>query len=224
MISVILPVFRDADALRLTLRDAAKDAKNAEIIVSATDEDRDALAGLRAARPDVIWIEGPRGRARQMNAGAAVARGSWLVFLHADTRLPSGWQRAIESAEQAGAVAGCFQFALESKHPFARVIEAGVRLRVAVLGLPYGDQAIFVRRDVFESLGGYADIPIMEDVDLVRRLRVTGRLLPASYRAVTSARRWERDGWVRVTARHLRLILLYFAGVSPERLKCPHAD
>ena len=83
---------------------------------------------------------------------------------------------------------------------------------------------IFVRRDVFESLGGYADIPIMEDVDLVRRLRVTGRLRPASYRAVTSARRWERDGWVRVTARHLRLILLYFAGVSPERLKCPHAD
>jgi len=225
LISVIVPVFRDADALRATLAALEKNSGNVrssdgvEIIVSATDEDRDPLAGLRAARPDIIWIEAPRGRARQMNAGAAVARGSWLVFLHADTRLPAGWDRAVESAERSGAIAGCFRFALDSRHPFARVIEVGVRWRVAAFGLPYGDQAIFVRRDVFESMGGYADIPIMEDVDLVRRLRVTGRLVPASYRAVTSARQWERDGWLRVTARHLRLILLYFAGVSPERLK-----
>ena len=225
MISVIVPVFRDGEALGRAL--AALDANNeqgtprdgVEIIVSATDEDRDRLAALRAARRDIIWIEAPRGRARQMNAGAAVARGAWLVFLHADTLLPRGWHRAVESAERSGAIAGCFRFALDSRHPFARIIEVGVRWRVALFGLPYGDQAIFVRREVFESMGGYADIPIMEDVDLVWRLRETGRLVPASYRAVTSARRWERDGWLRVTARHLCLILLYFAGVSPERLK-----
>ena len=92
------------------------------------------------------------------------------------------------------------------------------RLRVWLFGLPYGDQALFVRREVFAKLGGYHELPIMEDVDLVRRLRATGRLYAASEEAVTSARRWEEDGWMRRTGRHIRLILLYFAGVHPERL------
>ena len=87
-----------------------------------------------------------------------------------------------------------------------------------LFGLPYGDQALFVRREVFAELGGYSDLPIMEDVDLVRRLRARGRLFRASERAVTSARRWEEDGWVKRTARHLGLILWYFAGIHPERL------
>jgi GT2 family glycosyltransferase len=100
----------------------------------------------------------------------------------------------------------------------ARIIEIGVRARVALLGLPYGDQALFVRRDAFAALGGYADLPIMEDVDLVQRLRRTGRLHRSALAATTSARRWERDGWLRRTARHLTLILLYFCGVEPVRL------
>ena len=93
-----------------------------------------------------------------------------------------------------------------------------MRARVALFGLPYGDQALFVRRDAFEALRGYADLPIMEDVDLVRRLRRKGRLHRSPLAATTSARRWERDGWVRRTARHLTLILLYFCGVAPARL------
>jgi hypothetical protein len=154
-----------------------------------------------------------------MNAGAAIAHGDWLLFLHADTRLAAGWRTAIEHANADRHVSlGCFRFVLDSPSVAARVIEIGVWLRVLLFRLPYGDQALFVRREQFAQLGGYSDLPIMEDVDLVRRLLVTGRLYAASEDAVTSARRWEEDGWMRRTGRHLRLILLYFAGVHPERL------
>jgi rSAM/selenodomain-associated transferase 2 len=214
--SVIIPVYRDADALARTL--ASTDFTGAELVVSSTRGD-DSLAPLREKRPDIVWVEAPRGRALQMNAGAAFARGDWLVFLHADTRLPSGWPAAIDAARRdPRAIAGCFRFALDSPSPIARAIELGVRTRVALFALPYGDQVIFVRRDVFEAIGGYSHLPIMEDVDLVRRLRRRGRLFRSAMPAVTSARRWERDGWIRRTARHLMLISLYFLGVPPARL------
>ena len=217
-ISVIIPVYQDAAALARTL--AATDFSGADIVVVSTaDEDMGALPQVGRSATDVVWVTAPRGRARQMNAGATVARGQWLVFLHADTQLPHGWTGEIAAADRDPRVnAGCFRFALDSRALFARLIELGVRARVSLLGLPYGDQALFVRRDVFESLQGYADLPIMEDVDLVRRLRRRGRLFRSALPAITSARRWERDGWVTRTCRHLALILLYFCGVPPARL------
>jgi rSAM/selenodomain-associated transferase 2 len=216
LISVIIPVYRDAEALARTLD--ATDFGDAEVIVAAADGDT-SLARLRASRPGLAWVSAPRGRARQMNAGAAMALGDWLLFLHADTRLPPAWLRVVERATADPRVSfGCFRFALDSAAPAARAIEIGVRLRVRLFTLPYGDQALFVRREAFARLGGYTDVPIMEDVDLVRRLRVTGRMFVASEEAVTSARRWEEDGWLRRTARHLSLIVRYFAGVHPERL------
>jgi len=222
-VSVVIPVYRDTDTLARTL--ASTDFGDAEVIVVSTAADADSLAPLSASRADIRWVQAPRGRALQMNAGAAVANGSWLLFLHADTQLPRDWQSAIAgAARRPDAVFGCFRFALDSPQPMARAIELCVRLRVALFDLPYGDQAIFVRRDAFEAAGGYTAVPIMEDVDLVRRLRATGRLWRASNVAVTSARRWERLGWVRVTVQHLKLIVLYFLGVAPERLKCTHAD
>ena len=216
LISIVIPVFRDAEALSRTLD--AMDFDGAEVIVAAAEGDA-SLAALRAAQSDVIWVTAPRGRARQMNAGAAVARGDWLLFLHADTCLRPGWRAAVDRADADAAInLGCFRFALDSPSPAARLIEIGVRIRVRLFGLPYGDQALFVRREAFAALRGYSDLPIMEDVDLVGRLRETGRLYVASEQAVTSARRWEEDGWLRRTARHLSLIVRYFAGVHPERL------
>jgi rSAM/selenodomain-associated transferase 2 len=214
-VSVIIPVYRDSRALARTLE--ATDWSAAEVIVVSTAGD-ESIAPVRAAHPAVLWLDAPRGRARQMNAGAAAACSEWLLFLHADTRLPPGWRAAIDDASRKGCAAGCFRFALDSSSWFARAIELGVRVRVALLGLPYGDQGLFVRRAQLHALGGFADLPIMEDVDFVRRIRRKGALFRSPLPAMTSARRWERDGWIRRTARHLLLIALYFCGVPPARL------
>jgi rSAM/selenodomain-associated transferase 2 len=216
-ISVVIPVYRDATALARTL--ASVDFHGAEVIVAATAEDRSQLTALRAQLVGIRWVESDRGRARQMNAGAAAASGEWLVFLHADTLLPPDWWQAVTLAAQDRRVTiGCFRFALDSRSICARIIELGVRLRVSLFRLPYGDQALFVRRRDFEALGGYADLPIMEDVDLVRRFCAKGHLYCSPFAATTSARKWERDGWVGRSALHLRLIVLYFLGVPVERL------
>ena len=216
--SVIVPVYRDAAALARTL--AATDFSGADIVVVST-ADEDVGGALQGLHPgvDIVCVTAPRGRARQMNAGATVARGQWLVFLHADTQLPHGWTREIAAADRDPRVnAGCFRFALDSRALFARLIERGVRARVALFGLPYGDQALFVRRADFDALQGYADLPIMEDVNLIRRLRRRGRLFRSPLPAITSARRWEQDGWISRSCRHLALILLYFCGVPPAQL------
>jgi glycosyltransferase involved in cell wall biosynthesis len=152
-VTVVIPVYRDAEALARTLE--AADWTDAEVIVAATAGDL-SLASVRSSYPAVVWLDAPRGRARQMNAGAARARGGWLLFLHADTQLPGAWRDAIDEAERSGAVAGCYRFGLDSGSVCARVIERGVALRVACLGLPYGDQALFVDRRAFEALAVFA--------------------------------------------------------------------
>jgi len=217
-VSIVVPALHaDRAHLRVLLSSAA--ASCAEIVVAVPREEQTLFAPLRAEHPGVRWEAGPRGRGPQMNAAAAVASGRWLLFLHADCRLPDGWQAAIDRAARDPEVAGgCFGFALDDADWRARVVEFGVRLRVAVFGLPYGDQALFVRRDVFEAMGGYRDLPLMEDVDLVRRLKRHGSLRVLPLPVTTSARRWHRDGWLRRTAGNALLIALYRLGVSPVRL------
>lgn len=219
VVSVIVPAWhRDEAPLEALLRGFRWDDR-VEVVVAFPREDAARVETLRARHPAVRWVLAPRGRASQMNGGAAIARGRWLLFLHADCRLPAGWLGAIDRAEaRPDVVGGCFRFALDSTDWRARVIELGVRLRVALLALPYGDQGLFVRRDVFEALGGYADVPLMEDVDLVRRLRRRGRLLRASLPVVSAARRWREDGWVRRTAGNLALVTRYFLGAPPAAL------
>ena len=214
--SVIVPVLDDTAQL-IGLLASLTPAPGVELIVVDASA-RPGTAALERAHPDVLWLAAEQGRAVQMNRGAAAARGDWLLFLHADSRLPPDWLATILDADAAGAVGGSFRFTLGSDARAARIIERGVAWRVRRLNLPYGDQALFVRRDVFDELGGFTELPIMEDVDLVRRLSRRGKLLHSQRPVATSARRWERDGWVRRTTLNLVVLALYFLGVHPARL------
>ena len=216
-VSVIIPVLHDAAQLAALLP-RLPGRPRCEVIVANGDAGDAAVGGVRRTRPDVVWVESEPGRGRQMNAGAARAAGAWLLFLHADARPDAGWMGEIERADAAGAVGGCFRLRIDARRWQARVIEAGVRWRVRWFGLAYGDQAIFVRRDLFRRLGGYRPIPVMEDADLVGRMRARGRFWRSSLGVTVSARRWEQDGWWRRTAANLRILGLHLAGRSPDRL------
>jgi rSAM/selenodomain-associated transferase 2/rSAM/selenodomain-associated transferase 1 len=218
LVTVVIPVWRDEVALARAL-DHVSSSADVEIVVAYALGDDSCDAPLRASHPTVRWVAAPRGRGVQMNVGAAVARGRWLLFLHADSRLPPDWRDVIARAdERPDVLAGSFRLALDSRDWRARVVERGVRLRVALFGLPYGDQGIFVRRRTFEAIGGYRDIPLMEDVDLVRRLSRAGRLYHARSAVTTSARRWERDGWWRRSAQNVMLASRFLVGATPSRL------
>jgi len=217
-VSVVIPTWRDEEPLTRTLQHI-RPAPEVEVIVACALGDECRHGRHREGHPTVRWVSAPRGRAAQMNAGALIARGRWLLFLHADSELPPDWLDVlIEADRRRSTVAGAFRLAIDSRAWQARVIEAAVRLRIALFGLPYGDQALFVRRHIFEDVGGYADLPLMEDVDVVRRLKARGKMMHSSSAVLTSARRWERDGWFRRSGRNLCLATQFLLGVSPARL------
>jgi rSAM/selenodomain-associated transferase 2 len=154
-----------------------------------------------------------------MNAGVAAAHGDVLLFLHADTALPDGAGRAIRAAlADPAVVAGRFDVRLDSRRPLLRVVAWMMNRRSRLTGISTGDQAIFVRRAVFDALGGYANIPLMEDVELTRRLKRRGRLAALPLRVTTSARKWEREGAIRTIVLMWSLRLCYALGVAPARL------
>ena len=217
LVTVVVPAWRDLEALEGLLSSGA--LNGAETTVSVPLGEAAPYAQLLRRHPSCRLVTSPRGRAVQMNAGAAGATGRWLLFLHADSRPSAAWQAALRQLDpDPRIVGGAFRFALESRDWRARVLEAGVRIRVRLLHLPYGDQGIFVRRDVFERMGGFADVPLMEDVELVRRLRRYGRLFFTALPVVTSARRWERDGWLRRSLANMTLASRYMLGASPSAL------
>jgi rSAM/selenodomain-associated transferase 2 len=217
--TIVIPVRNDRAALAETLAALPIGGAVEVIVVDGSDVPDPALDGLRNQYPDVVWVRSAPGRGLQMNAGARRGHGRWLVFLHADTRLGSGWQDALRGVDrQRQVVGGSFRFVLDSPARQARWVERGVWLRVRLMNLPYGDQALFARRSVFEEMGGYRELPLMEDVDFIKRLRRRGRLARLDVPAITSARRWETDGWLRRTVNNAVLILLYLAGWPPERL------
>jgi len=220
LITVVIPVLNDASALASLLPALpAADPALEFIVVDGSDASAPSLSALREQHSGVRWMQAAPGRGAQMNYGAGHARGRWLVFLHSDTRLGVGWIDALRRLdEQPRIIGGSFRFALDSPARWARWIEWGVRIRVRLFDLAYEDQALFVRRTVFEELGGYRELPLMEDVDFIRRLRRHGRLEHADVPALTSARRWERDGWFRRTVANVLLVALFFGGYPPERL------
>ena len=179
----------------------------------------DASVATAARFPEVRLLTSSRGRARQMNAGARAARGDVLVFLHADTLLPDGALAAIEaSVSDPRVVAGRFDVRFDSARPLFRVIAWFMNQRSRRSRISTGDQAMFVRRDVFEAVGGYPEMPLMEDVELCRRLKRCGRIAALRLRVTTSARKWEREGAIRTILLMWALRFLYMTGVAPARL------
>ena len=216
-LSVIIPVLNEAaqiDACLSALR-PLREAGHEIILADGGSSD----AGPERARGRVDrLVHAPPGRARQMNAGAARATGDVLLFLHVDTRLPAGADEAIRRALEAGRVWGRFDVRLSGAAWPLRMVETLMNLRSRLSGMATGDQALFVLREAFEHLGGFADIPLMEDLELSKRLkRVTA---PACLRArvVTSSRRWEEKGIARTILLMWSLRLAWFLGVSPRRL------
>ncbi|MET0152742.1 MAG: TIGR04283 family arsenosugar biosynthesis glycosyltransferase [Candidatus Binatia bacterium] len=213
-ISVIVPALNEAATITGTLARLREPEVLEVVVVDGRSEDGTAAI----ARPLVDRvIEASAGRARQMNAGAGVARGDVLFFLHADTAPPRGFAAAIVAACD-DAIGGRFDVELDAPGLAYRVIEAAINLRSRWSGLFTGDQGLFVRRDVFESLGGYPDLPLLEDLALARAMKKRGRTAALRMRLRTSARRWQRHGVLRTVALMWWIRALYFLGVAPERL------
>jgi len=218
-LSVIVPTRNEAGTIGKTLEALLVGAseRRLELIVadgSSEDNTRDIARSMGAA---VVTSE--PGRARQMNAGAAVATGDHLLFLHADTLVPVDYHRLIrETLAHPGVVGGAFQLHIDASNRSLRVIEWCVNLRSRWFSMPYGDQGLFMRDDIFAQLGGFADLPVMEDYDLVRRLGGLGRIRLAPTSVKTSARRWLHQGIICATMTNQACIIGYHLGVKPSRL------
>jgi rSAM/selenodomain-associated transferase 2 len=222
-LSVIVPMLNEEGAIAATLRAIAAGAPAAERIVV----DGGSIDGsVAAARPlcDAIIVT-PRGRARQMNAGAARAAGDVVAFVHADTVVPASFAADIEAAlADPRVVGGRFDVRLDDPHPLCALIGHLISIRSRISRTATGDQAIFVRKAVFERLGGFPDFPICEDLDFARRLKRAGRVACLRSRVLTSARRWRRGGIMRTVVRMWTIRLLYLAGVAPARLAAMYSD
>ena len=213
-----MPTLDEAPNLERLLPELRDHCREGEVIV-VDGGSADATQDVAARFPQVALVASSRGRARQMNAGAKQARGDTILFLHADTRLPEGALAAIAAAlDDARVVGGRFDVGFDNPRPVFRMIAFFMNVRSRWSGISTGDQALFVRRGVFEAMGGYPDIVLMEDIEFCRRLKRRGKLAALRTRVTTSARKWEREGAFRTMALMWGLRFLYLVGVSPARL------
>jgi rSAM/selenodomain-associated transferase 2 len=219
VLSIVIPTLNAANVLGPTLEALAAAGQLPHEVIVADGGSIDDTP-LIAINGGAILLEAQRGRGRQLAAGAAAAAGDWLLFLHADTQPQAGWVKPVQAfmADPENRFrAGYFRFALDDRARAARMIERVVGLRSRLLGLPYGDQGLLIGRIFYEKLGGYKRLPLMEDVDIVRRIG-RNRLRPIAATAVTSADKYRRDGYLLRPIRNLFMLGLYTAGVSPRYL------
>jgi rSAM/selenodomain-associated transferase 2 len=213
--AIIIPTLNEAENIAVSVA-RARALRPAEITVvdgGSQDGTREA-----ASAADRVLVA-PRGRASQQNAGAAASRGDALLFLHADCWLEPGSLEQIEAAlANERCVGGCFRQVIDERGWRYRWLERGNALRVALWGLAYGDQGIFVRREIFNRMGGFPSLALMEDLFFMKRLRREGRVALLDGPLYVSARRWKKQGFFRQTARNWWLTALAQAGVSPNRL------
>jgi uncharacterized protein len=215
-ISVVVPALNEAGHIAGTLAAARQGSPHEILVVDGGSTDG---TGELAVRSGATVLASPPGRSRQLNAGAAAATGNVLLFLHADTLLPSNWTQVVSDVLQRPQVAaGAFRFRIAEDFAGKWLVEATTQLRSRWFQEPYGDQGLFLRRSLFEELGGFADLPIMEDYEFVRRLRRRGRVLTADEPATTSGRRWQQLGIFRTTLTNRLVVSGYQLGVGPQRL------
>ncbi|AFZ22491.1 glycosyl transferase [Cylindrospermum stagnale PCC 7417] len=216
-ISIIIPTLNEAGNIKDALANT-QPSTNIEVIVvdgGSTDDTVKIAQSL-----GVKVISSPTGRARQMNAGALVANGDILLFLHGDTRLPAGFDQMIRTAlQQPKVVAGAFTLRIDASRWGLRLVESGVKWRSHFWQMPYGDQAIFLTKKVFQQIGNFPELPIMEDFELIKRLKTFGKITIIPVPVTTSARRWLQKGIFQTTLLNQIVIIAYLFGVSPERIR-----
>ncbi|MEL6927507.1 MAG: TIGR04283 family arsenosugar biosynthesis glycosyltransferase [Cyanobacteria bacterium J06600_6] len=215
-ISIIIPVLNEAVTIKQTLARLASYPEAEIIVVDGGSHDETVMIATPIAK--VITIIG-QGRAGQMNAGADIAQGDILIFLHADTQLPSNFIRLVnQTLKQPQTIAGAFELEIDSTKRSLRWIEQLVKMRSRLLSLPYGDQAIFMTKQAFLKTGGYADLPIMEDFEFIKRIKKQGKIAIAPGSVITSGRRWEKLGVWQTTLINQLIIAGYYLGISPTKL------
>jgi rSAM/selenodomain-associated transferase 2 len=221
-VSVVIPVLNEEKTIAATLTALMALKPHEVIVVDGGSSDRTRKI---SAETDATVITGAPSRARQMNVGAQQATGDILLFLHADTRLPPAAFDDIAAAlKDPRYLGGRFDVDLDGDHWMLKVVGAMINHRSRITKVGTGDQAIFVRREVFAQLGGFPDIPLMEDIAFCRALKRLGGIACLRSKVVSSARRWESEGVWRTIIKMWILKLLYFAGVSPVKLKRFYAE
>lgn len=214
--SVIIPTLNEADCIQRTLSPVLN-RQDVEVLVADGGSSDQTQAFVESMGASLLSF--PAGKARQMNGAASSARGGIFLFLHADTELPPSWrQEVLNLLEDENVMLGAFQLAIDQPGRGLRIIEKAANLRSRYLSLPYGDQALFLRAEIFRELGGFPEIPIMEDFELVRRARRRGRIAIAAGAVKTSGRRWRKRGLIRTTLLNWSIVVGYYLGLSPERL------
>lgn len=226
-LSIIIPTLNEESFLEKNLASLKPNLTSVFEIIVADGGSKDKTVEVARRFTDRICIS-DKGRGHQMNAGAMISTGEWFLFLHADSVISySGMLRMLEIMDlelltpnsESRIAGGAFRLTIDSKKISYKVISSFANMRSRILNIAYGDQGIFVRRDIFYTIGGYSDIPIMEDVDFVKRLKENGKFIILNESVVTSSRRWDREGILYTTMRNWILILLYLIGISPNRLK-----
>jgi rSAM/selenodomain-associated transferase 2 len=216
-ISIIIPAINEASNIKQTIA-TTQPSTNIEVIVVDGGSQDDTVAIAESLGVKVI--SSSPGRALQMNTGAALASGEILLFLHADTLLPVGFDEMIRAAlQQPGVIAGAFALRINADLASLRLVEKGVYWRSRFLQMPYGDQAIFITKKVFQQVGDFPELPIMEDFELIRRLKRLGKITVLSVAVVTSARRWLQKGVFKTTLINQVVIIAYLLGIKPVQLR-----
>jgi len=215
-ISIIIPVLNEATIIKQTLGQLTQYSEIEIIVVDGGSQDETVAIAKTSAK--VITAIG-KGRAGQMNAGANLAQSEILLFLHADTQLPANFIDLVtKTLQQHQTIAGAFELAIDGSEMALRWVEMLVKLRSHLLSLPYGDQGIFISKSAFIEAGGFADLPIMEDFEFIRRIKRKGRIAIAPAKVTTSDRRWQKLGVWQTTLINQLMIAGYYLGISPTKL------